>query len=133
MSRKPAHGPSDQLVKLARRIVTDCEDEHGSTDMHFAVANQIGLLLEQLDEARSLHAGVREAMLEDELQVKADLGRVERLFHGYPPQELTLTARLLSLEQERRRTIEQQHRLRWELYSELSKLVQRYQQLAPSG
>ncbi len=123
---------AEVVERRARRIVSDTKGRRQSASgLHFAIAQEIELALERLEHVRRLHAQIRNALLEDELRISADLDRVERLFHGYTSYEATLKARRLTLEHERRRLAVEQHQALRQVEQELLELVQRYEQVAP--
>jgi hypothetical protein len=117
-----------RIEREARRIVTDARNASG---VHAGVAREITLAVEVLARARALHHAQLDALLRDECLVESVLLRQERLHPWEAPGELSVRARLLALNAERRALAAAWEEQRARAYRELLALVEKYRLLDP--
>lgn len=117
-----------RLEREARRIV---DDARGASGVHAGIAREIALALETLTRARAVHRAQLDALLRDECMVESVLLRRERLHPYEAAGEVSVRARLLSLNAERRAQLASYEEQRARAYRELLALIEKFRLLDP--
>jgi hypothetical protein len=119
-----------RIERAAQRIAADAR---GASGVHAGVAREIALVLEALSRARAVYRVQLDALLRDECLVERVLLRQERLHPWEAPGELSVRARLLAINAERRVLLASFEEQRARSLRELLALVEKYRLLDPDG
>lgn len=126
LAEREAH----HIERTARRII---DEARGASGVHAGVAREIAHVLETLMRACAVYHAHLDGLLRDECMIDSLLMRLERLHPWEAPGELSVRARLLSLNAERRALDASWEEQRARAYRELLTLTEKYRLIDPDG
>ena len=123
------------LEQESRRVVSAAQRADEDDAITSSLTQEMALVLDHLDHLRDVHADLEHRLLQSECYIDTELMQMEARTPRYSPSRFPerekLQRRLMGVEQERRRLIQQKEESLQRLHDRLLSLLNRQRHLAP--